>query len=90
LIHRMSETAKVQAQTQNQWGRDGAYDRFGKNAVIPIRYHDAPDGYFSSSYGFGSLSFDPNKPIEPQAELIVETICKRLEEDRIASGSQPL
>ncbi|MCB4919702.1 hypothetical protein LAV78_14365 [Brucella intermedia] len=65
-------------------------DRFGKNAVIPIRYHDAPDGYFSSSYGFGSLSFDPNKPIEPQAELIVETICKRLEEDRIASGNQPL
>ncbi len=23
----MSETAKVQAQTQNQWGRDGAYDK---------------------------------------------------------------
>ncbi len=56
--------------------------RFGQNAVIPIRFYSTADGYFSEATEYGSLSFDPAGNVDEQIEEIVETICKRLAEDR--------
>lgn len=57
--------------------------RFGQNSVIPIRFRSASDGYFNLAMEYGSLPFDPAKDIEEQVSAIAETICLRLQEDRL-------
>lgn len=59
--------------------------RFGQNGVIPLRYRTAADGYFSDASDYGSLSFDPSKDVSDQLETIADTICARLQEDRMKS-----
>jgi len=61
--------------------------RFGENAVIPIRFSTAADGYFSGAHEYGSLSYDPLGDMEAQLDSIVETVAKRLEDDRF--GEEP-
>lgn len=56
--------------------------RFGQHAVIPIRYRNCSEGYFSNTSNYGSLPFDLSAPTESQIEEIANTICRRLEEDR--------
>ncbi len=57
-------------------------NRFGKRAVIPIRFRDAGEGFFSQSSGYGGLPLDPMKQVEPQLLTIADTLAKRLAEDR--------
>jgi hypothetical protein len=61
---------------------DNFKHRFGENAVIPIRFTDVQEGFFSDTANYGGLSFDPTKEMEPQLQQIAETIAKRLAEDR--------
>lgn len=65
-------------------------NRFGDRAVIPLRFYTAQDGYFSDASDYGGLGFDPNGDCPAQLEMIAETICKRLQEDRLQSdGDNP-
>jgi hypothetical protein len=57
--------------------------RFGQNAVIPIRFKTAADGYFNDAMDYGSLSFDPAQDKKVQVAAIAETIGMRLAEDRL-------
>jgi hypothetical protein len=57
-------------------------ERFGQNAVVPIRFTDTQPGYFSNEHKYGALSFDPTKEAEPQLQNIAETLSLRLIEDR--------
>lgn len=63
--------------------------RFGQNAVIPIRFRTAADGYFNDAMSYGSLSFDPAKDVMPQVAAIADTICLRLQEDRMLQSETP-
>lgn len=56
--------------------------RFGENAVIAVRFKTSADTYFHEAHEYGSISFDPNSDQEQQVNIIVDTICKRLAEDR--------
>jgi hypothetical protein len=58
-------------------------NRFGQRGVIPIRYKTAQDGFFSDASDYGSLSFDPAGDVASQLGSIAETICARLQEDRL-------
>lgn len=60
-------------------------DRFGENAVIPLRYGDFEPGFFDDVSKYGSIPFDPNQDEDEQIDLIVDLLCKRLIEDREAS-----
>ena len=61
---------------------DNFKSRFGENSVIPIRFKDAPDGFFSATAGYGGLSFDPSGKMDTQLRQISETLAKRLADDR--------
>ncbi len=61
-------------------------DRFGENAVIPIRYTDTEPGWVSEEHRYGSLPFDPSGDVEQQLAHTVHILCKRLVEDRQASA----
>jgi len=61
--------------------------RFGENAVIPIRFTSTAPGWLSEEHRYGSLPFDPATDPEPQLQEIVETLCRRLVEDREASNA---
>ncbi|MDX0760006.1 TIR domain-containing protein [Sinorhizobium medicae] len=61
--------------------------RFGQNGVIPVRYRSAADGYFSDASEYGSLSFDPNGDVTQQLETIADTICARLQDDRMQNDT---
>jgi hypothetical protein len=56
--------------------------RFGENAVIPVRFKSAKPGYFSDEQKYGGLPFDPSANIENQLKEIAETLCRRLVLDR--------
>jgi hypothetical protein len=57
-------------------------ERFGQNAVIPIRFTNTAPGSFSNEHKFGGLAFDPAKDHESQLAEIAETLSQRLIEDR--------
>ncbi|MBN9359666.1 MAG: AAA family ATPase [Herbaspirillum huttiense] len=61
---------------------DNFKERFGQNAIIPLRYTDTAPGYFSEEHKYGALSFDPNGDVVAQLDSIAETLCRRLIEDR--------
>jgi hypothetical protein len=61
---------------------DNFKHRFGENAVIPIRFTDVQEGFFSNSSNYGGLSFDPTKDHESQLQEIATTLAKRLADDR--------
>lgn len=61
---------------------DNFKERFGKNAVISIRFRSAAPGYFSDEQKYGSLSFDPNEESEAQLKKIADVLCARIEADR--------
>jgi hypothetical protein len=64
-------------------------NRFGDRAVIPLRFKDAGEGFFSASSGYGGLQFDPKQEAEPQLVGIAGTLARRLAEDRDAHDSRP-
>lgn len=57
-------------------------ERFGQNSVIPINFSDVKPGLFSDERKYGGLIFDPAGDVEVQLRTIVETLSKRLMEDR--------
>jgi hypothetical protein len=61
---------------------DNFRERFGKNAVIPVRYLTIQPGFFSDDGKYGGLSFDPSSDIELQLQSIAEILCRRLVSDR--------
>lgn len=61
---------------------DAFRERVGKDSVIPIWFSNAPLGIFDETKRIGGLDFDRSKPIEPQIELIVDTVVKKLAESR--------
>jgi hypothetical protein len=56
--------------------------RFGENAVIPIRYKTAEPGFFSDDQKYGGVEFDPNGDVEAQLKEIADILCKKLVEER--------
>jgi hypothetical protein len=61
---------------------DNFKHRFGENAVIPVRFIDVAEGFFSDAANYGGLWFDPDKEAEPQLQKIADLLAKRLAEDR--------
>lgn len=56
--------------------------RFGEEAVIPIRLTDVREGFFSEERKYGGLAFDPAGDQTAQLQAIADILCDRLEEDR--------
>jgi len=61
---------------------DNFRERFGKNAVIPIRFTSATPGFFSDDSRYGGLMFDPTGDVEAQLQEIAEVLCRRIVTDR--------
>jgi hypothetical protein len=61
---------------------DNFKERFGSDAVIPVRFTSAKPGYFFDEHKYGGLSFDPLSDAEPQLTNIADALCKRLVHDR--------
>jgi hypothetical protein len=64
-------------------------ERFGQNAVVPIRFRDTQPGFFSEEAEYGGLSFDPNGERGAQVESIIETLSQRLLVDRLEQVVAP-
>lgn len=64
---------------------DNFKDRFGTGSVISIRFTTVVPGFFSEEYQFGSLRYDPTRPMEPQVQYIADILCKKLIEERQAA-----
>ena len=56
--------------------------RFGENSVIPIRFYSAADSFYHEAHEYGGVSFSREKNFDEEIEKIVDTICRRLSEDR--------
>lgn len=61
---------------------DNFRQRFGENAVIPIRYSTARPGFFSDDQKYGGIAFDPKGDVEAQLQKIAEVLCRKLVEER--------
>jgi hypothetical protein len=67
---------------------DNFRERFGQNAVIPIRFRDTQPGWIGEDQLYGALSFDPAGDIDAQLQDIAEVLCKRLVVDREEAGTE--
>ena len=56
--------------------------RFGENAVIPIRYSTAQPGFFSDDQKYGGVGFDSNGDVDAQLQEIADLLCKKLFDER--------
>jgi hypothetical protein len=61
---------------------DNFKERFGENAVVPIRFSNVVVGYFSDDQSYGGLPFRVEEDAEEQLQMIAEVLCKRIIEDR--------
>lgn len=61
---------------------DNFRERFGEGAVIPIRFLTVVPGFFTEDAKYGGLPFNPESSVDDQVALIVDTLCKRLIDDR--------
>jgi hypothetical protein len=57
-------------------------ERFGSDAIIPIRFATTRPGFFSDDQKYGGLPFDPAGDVERQLNDIADMLCKRLLDDR--------
>lgn len=62
--------------------------RFGESAVIPLRFSDASEGFFSASSSYGGLWLDLAKDLDGELVAISDTLAKRIAEDR--EGEDPV
>jgi hypothetical protein len=67
---------------------DNFRQRFGDNAVMPIRFSTAQPGFFSDDQRYGGLPFDPNGDVEAQLQGIADVLCRRLVEDRRSAPTE--
>jgi len=61
--------------------------RFGENAVIPVWFSNTDIGLFDESRKYGGITFNVTNEIEQEAESIVSTLSKMLEEKRKVRNS---
>lgn len=61
---------------------DNFRERFGKNAVIPIRFTTVQSGFFSEDNKYGGLVFDPDGDVMRQLHEIADVLCRRIVTDR--------
>lgn len=61
---------------------DAFKERFGDNAVIPIRLSNVQDGFFTEHSKYGGLDWDVDGKVEGQAEKIVETLAKHIRDHK--------
>ena len=61
---------------------DNFRERFGSNAVIPVRYTTVKAGFFSDESKYGGLHFDPDGDVMYQLYIMTDVLCRRLIEDR--------
>ena len=61
---------------------DSFRERFGRSAVIPIRFSTTKPDFFSDDRRYGGLSFDPNGDVEAQLQELAEVLCRRIVTDR--------
>lgn len=66
---------------------DAFSERFGENAVIPIRLSTVAEGFFDSYMKYGYLSIDVSKDIDAQLIEIADTLSKRILEERAEAAS---
>jgi hypothetical protein len=57
-------------------------ERFGKNAVIPVRFATTKPGFFSDDCKYGGLSLDPFGDVEAQLHEMADVLCRRIVTDR--------
>lgn len=61
--------------------------RFGENSIIPIWYSDTDQSVFDESRKYGGLTFNVNNELEVEADNIVSTVSKKLEEKKKEKSS---
>jgi hypothetical protein len=63
-------------------------ERFGKDAVIPIWFPNAPPGRFDTTRKYGGVTIDLAKPLEEEVRSIAELLLKKLGEERARAKKQ--
>jgi hypothetical protein len=63
-------------------------ERFGDDAVVPIRFTTGKPNFYSDDQKYGGLPFDPGANTEAQLDQIARTLSKRLMEDRGGHASE--
>lgn len=66
---------------------DNFKQRFGEKAIIPIWYSDTTPGMFDESRKYGGLTFNVKADMEAEVNIIVESLIKKIAEDRIVDES---
>ncbi|MDH3027738.1 MULTISPECIES: hypothetical protein [Methylobacterium] len=66
---------------------DNFKERFGKGAIISIRYTDIAPGFFSEDAAYGGVPFDPTGDMDAQVASITDILCKRLVEDKASADA---
>jgi hypothetical protein len=60
--------------------------RFGNNTVIPVWLSTVSPGFFDDISKVGGLRIDVNQELGPQINKVVDTLCKRIEEERVTNN----
>lgn len=58
--------------------------RFKSGSVVPIWFKDSPPGMFDESGTVGGVTFNPSGDVDEQLKNIVDTIVKKLGEQRLS------
>lgn len=64
---------------------DNFRDRFGENAVMPIRFSTVAEGFFSEERKYGGFFIDASGDVSAQVTEICKLLAKRLVEDKEAA-----
>lgn len=67
---------------------DNFRERFGENAVIPIRFTTVVEGFFSDERKYGGMIYNPAGDVEGQLHDIAATLARRLVADREAGDQE--
>ncbi|MDX8462132.1 TIR domain-containing protein [Mesorhizobium humile] len=67
---------------------DNFRDRFGKGAVIPVRFTDLRPGMFSDEQRYGGVPYNPAGDMESPLQEIANVLSKRLAEDRAEEAAR--
>lgn len=67
---------------------DNFRDRFGENSVIPIRFSNVTEGFFSEERKYGGFFLKVDDDIEQQLQIMAHQLAKRLVEDREAGEAE--
>lgn len=77
---------------QRIWAKiesDAFRNRFGEGAVIPLVLSSVHEGFFNEYMRYGYLPIDLTKDLGPQLSDIVQTLARRMEEERSKQTNEP-